>query len=182
MAINTDIRRRKSIRLQEYDYSSAGAYFVTICTHDRECLFGTVADEKIVLNDTGRIVESEWLKTAEIRANVSTDAYIVMPNHVHGILFIQEPDDGRGTAHRAATVEQFGKPTSNSIPTIIRSFKATVTKQINEFRQTPGQKVWQRGFYDRIIRDENELNNIREYIIYNPLKWHEDKDNPANWK
>lgn len=97
-------------------------------------------------------------------------------------LFIQEPDDGRGTVHRARAVEQFGKPTSNSIPTIIRSFKATVTKQINEFRQTPGQKVWQRGFYDRIIRDEDELNNIREYIIYNLLKWHEDKDNPANWK
>ena len=126
MTVNTDSLRRKSIRLQEYDLpreiirdflyscikqakishgvnSSAGAYFVTICTHDRECLFGTVADEKIVLNDTGRIVESEWLKTAEIRANVSTDAYIVMPNHFHGILFIQEPDDGRGTVHRAPT-------------------------------------------------------------------------------
>ncbi len=141
-----------------------------------------MADEKIVLNDTGRIVESERLKTAEIRANVFTDAYIVMPNHFHGILFIEEPNDGWGTVHRAPTVEQFGKPTSNSIPTIIRSLKATVTKQINEFRQTPGQKVWQRGFYDRIIRNDDELNRIREYIIYNPLKWQEDKDNPANWK
>ena len=141
MTLETDSRRRKSIRLKEYDYASAGAYFVTICTHDRKCLFGTVTDEKIVLNDTGRIVESEWLQTAEIRDNVFTDAYIVMPNHFHGILFIEEPNDGRGTVHRAPTVEQFGKPTSNSIPTIIRSFKATVTKQINEFRQTPGQKV-----------------------------------------
>ena len=173
---------RKSIRLKEFDYSSAGAYFVTICTHDRECLFGTVADEKIVLNDIGRIVENEWLQTAEIRDNVFTDAYIIMPNHVHGILFIQDPDAGRGTVHRAPTVEQFGKPTSNSIPTIIRSFKATVTKQINEFRHTPGQKVWQRGFYDRVIRSDDELNRIREYIIYNPLKWHENNDNPANWK
>ncbi len=90
MTLETDSRRRKSIRLQEFDYASAGAYFVTICTHDRKCLFGTVADENIILNNTGRIVESEWLKTAEIRDNVFTDAYIIMPNHFHGILFIEE--------------------------------------------------------------------------------------------
>ena len=88
---------RKSIRLKEFDYSSAGAYFVTTCTQDRECLFGTVADEKIVLNDIGRIVETEWLQTAEIRDNVFTDAYIIMPNHFHGILFIEEMVNvGRG--------------------------------------------------------------------------------------
>ncbi len=90
MTLETDSRRRKSIRLKEYDYASAGAYFVTICTHDRDFLFCTVADEKIVLNDTGRIVETEWLQTAEIRDNVFTDAYIVMPNHFHGILFMEE--------------------------------------------------------------------------------------------
>ncbi|MCH7676964.1 transposase [candidate division KSB1 bacterium] len=177
MAINTDIRRRKSIRLQEYDYSSAGAYFVTICTHDRECLFGTVADEKIVLNDTGRIVESEWLKTAEIRANVSTDAYIIMPNHVHGILFIEEMANVGATGPVAPTKSGTLQP--NTLGSIIGQFKSVVTKKIRQSGRINFK--WQRGFYDRIIRND-ELNRIREYIIYNPLKWHEDKDNPANWK
>ncbi len=180
MIVDTDIRRRKSIRLQEYDYSQAGGYFVTICTHERKCLFGDVVDGEMQLNDIGKIVKSEWLKTEEIRDNVSTDEFIIMPNHLHGILFIDEPADRRGTVHRAPTAERFGQPTSNSIPTIIRSFKATVTKQINELRNTPGLPVWQRGFYDRIVRNDDELNRIREYIVYNPLKWQLDKENPIH--
>ena len=180
MNVRSRIRRRKSIRLQEYDYSQAGGYFITICTHERKCLFGKVVDGEIQMNDIGKIVKSEWLKTEEIRDNVSTDEFIIMPNHLHGILFIDEPTDRRGTVHRAPTVERFGQPTSNSIPTIIRSFKATATKQINELRNTPGLPVWQRGFYDRIVRNDDELNRIREYIHYNPLKCQLDTDNPEN--
>ncbi len=176
MIVDTDIRRRKSIRLQEYDYSQAGGYFVTICTHERKCLFGEVVDGEMELNENGKIVKSEWLKTEEIRDNVSTGEFIIMPNHLHGILFIDEPTDRRGTVHRAPTVERFGQPTSNSIPTIIRSFKATVTKQTNEFRNTPGLPVWQRNYFERVIRDEDELTRIREYIIYNLFKWQLDKE------
>ena len=182
MTVDANISRRKSTRLKEYDYSSSGAYFVTICTHERKCLFGKVVDGEMELNENGKIVKSEWLKTEEIRDNVSTDEFIIMPNHLHGILFIDEPADRRGTVHRAPTAERFGQPTSNSIPTIIRSFKATVTKQINEGRNTPGLPVWQRGFYDRIVRNDDELNRIREYIVYNPLKWQLDKENPIHWK
>ncbi len=170
---------RKSIRLKEFDYSSAGAYFVTICTHDRECLFGTVADEKIVLNDIGRIVENEWLQTAEIRDNVFTDAYIIMPNHVHGILFIEEMANVGATGPVAPT----NKPKSlqpNTLGSIIGQFKSVVTKKIRQSGRINFK--WQRGFYDRVIRNDDELNRIREYIIYNPLKWHENNDNPANWK
>jgi len=178
MNVGSRIHQRKSIRLQEYDYSQAGGYFITICTHEKECLFGEVVDGEIQLNDIGKIVKSEWLKTEEIRDNVSTDEFVIMPNHVHGILFIDEPSDRRGTVHRAPTFERFGQPTSNSIPTIIRSFKATVTKQINEHRNTPGQKIWQSNYFDRVIRNDDELIRIREYILYNPLKWQIDKENP----
>lgn len=154
--------------MQEYDYASTGAYFVTICTHERKCLFGEVVDGEMELNENGKIVKSEWLKTEEIRDNISTDEFVIMPNHVHGILFIDEP------------AERFWQPTSNSIPTIIRSFKATVSKQINELRNTPGLPVWQRNYFERIVRKDDELNKIREYILYNPLKWQLDTENPEN--
>ena len=97
MTVDTNIRQRKSIRLQEYDYSQAGGYFVTICTHEKECLFGEVVDGEMQMNEIGKIVKSEWLKTEEIRDNVSTDEFIIMPNHLHGILFIEEPTDRRCT-------------------------------------------------------------------------------------
>ena len=175
MTYNPDIHHRRSIRLKGYDYSQAGAYFVTVCTQNRECLFGEVIDGEMVLNDIGKIVAGEWMKTGAIRNNVALDKWVVMPNHFHGILVV---DDGRGTAHRAPTVEQFGQPVSGSIPTIIRSFKSAVTKRINEIRKTPGEKLWQRNYYERIIRNENELNHIREYIANNPMKWKLDRGNP----
>ncbi len=137
MTLETDSRRRKSIRLKEYDYASAGAYFVTICTHDRECLFGTVADEKIVLNDTGRIVETEWLQTAEIRDNVFTDAYIVMPNHFHGILFIEEMANVGATGLVAPTKSGTLQP--NTLGSIIGQFKSVVTKKIRQSGRTKFQ-------------------------------------------
>jgi REP element-mobilizing transposase RayT len=130
----------------------------------------------VQLNKYGHIVETEWIKTADIRKNVELDTYAIMPNHFHGILLIT--DNCRGTEHRAPTVEQFGKLVSGSLPTIIRSFKATVTKQINQLRNTPGSSVWQRNYYEHIIRNEKKLNKIRKYIINNPLKWLLDRENP----
>jgi putative transposase len=212
-----DKHQRRSIRLKGYDYSQPGAYFVTICAHNNESIFGHVINGNMHLNEFGKIVEKEWLKTFDMRKILKLDIYVIMPNHFHGIIIIA---DGRGTlkyAHEekrqrrgtlqcadmetarcrgtlqrahfdisqcegtqqcAPTGEKFGKPVSNSIPTIIRLFKSATTKQINQIRQTTGMELWQHNYYEHIIRNENELNQVREYIINNPLQWQFDKENP----
>ncbi len=186
------MHERRSIRLQGYNYTQPGYYFVTICAHDRECIFGKIVDGQMILNEYGKIVETEWMRTAQMRANVNLDEHVIMPNHLHGIIVITDAgrgalqraptnryqDSRRGTLQRAPRVEQFGKPVSNSIPTIVRLFKSTVTKQINELRKTPLAPVWQRNYYEHIIRNEDSLNRIREYIIHNPLRWMYDRENP----
>ncbi|HLG93855.1 MAG TPA: transposase [candidate division Zixibacteria bacterium] len=183
MKYNPDAHHRRSIRLKGYDYARAGAYFVTICTQGRENLFGEIKDGEAELNAFGKVVKSEWLKTPDIRPNVILDEWIIMPNHVHGIIAI---DNGRGTLpraqgtqQRAPTVERFGKPVSNSIPTIVRMFKATTTKRINEMRELPYAPVWQRNYYEHVIRDEESLNKIREYIIHYLARWEYDLENAA---
>ncbi|MEE9165661.1 MAG: transposase [Nitrospinota bacterium] len=144
MKYNPDSHHRRSIRLKGYDYSGHGAYFITICTHDKKCLFGDIVHGQMKFNQYGEIVKIEWLKTFEMRKNLALDEYMIMPNHFHGIINITDNEsDGRGTLQRAPTFEQFAKPVSNSIPTIIRLFKSTITKQINELRNTPGTKIWQ---------------------------------------
>jgi REP element-mobilizing transposase RayT len=166
----------------------------------------------MTLNEFGEIVKTEWQKTGALRPNIDVDAFVVMPNHLHGILIITDNDDlyhhhnrnrnrdrnRRDTLQRVSTesesesesesgmgmepgmgmgtIEQFGKPTHNSIPTIVRLFKSTVTKQINQIRQTLGIPVWQRNYYEHIIRNDDELNKIREYIINNPLTWKTDEN------
>ncbi len=192
---------RRSIRLPNYDYSQSGAYFITICTHQREWLFGEILNEKMLLNEFGNIARNEWLETPKIRPNLELGEFIIMPNHIHGIIWIKDElskgvsggeDEvdrkgvlqyaprSKGTEHRAptkhhiTTVEKFGKPTSNSIPTIIRSFKAATTKQINITRKLPGFAVWQRNYYEHIIRNEKDLNNITQYIKNNPKNWEKD--------
>ena len=126
--------QRKSIRLKAYDYTQAGCYFVTICTNMRICLFGEVSRGVMHPNQYGRIVEEEWLRTAQLRANVAVDVHLVMPNHVHGILWITGVR--RGTARRAPTKERFGRPVSGSLATIVRSFKSACTRRIKEMRRT----------------------------------------------
>jgi len=191
MKYNPDIHHRQSIRLKDYDYAQAGAYFVTICTQGRECLFGEIKNGEMELNGYGEVVKSEWLKTPKMRPNVTLDEWVIMPNHMHSIINIY---DGRGTLpraraegmgnqgtqQRAPTVEQFGKPVSNSMPTIVRMFKSTTTKKINEMRGLPHSPVWQRNYYEHIIRNEKSLDKIREYIIDNPLRWKFDRDNPVS--
>jgi REP element-mobilizing transposase RayT len=143
---------RRSIRLKGYDYSQAGAYFVTVCTQGRACLFGQIVNGRMWMNNAGKIVRDEWLRTAAIRPNVELHAFVVMPNHFHGIIVLHP--DGRGTLQRAPTLEQFGKPTSNTIPTIVRLFKSASTRRINEMRNTPGTPVWQRNYYEHVIRND----------------------------
>ena len=192
MRFDPDIHHRRSIRLRDYDYSTAGAYFVTICTFERECLLGDVVNGEMRLNGMGQIVQEEWLRTAEMRKNVVLDEFVVMPNHFHAILIF---DDGRGTAccahdvggdleqgtaRRAPTVESFGRPVAGSLATVIRSFKSAATKHINQLRNTPGIPVWQRNYYERVIRNDRELQSIQQYIVDNPAIWQEDENHPAH--
>ncbi|MEN6469361.1 MAG: transposase [Smithella sp.] len=181
MKYNPAIHHRHSIRLKGYDYSQTGAYFITVCTHNRECLFCFINDDEITTNEYGDIVRREWMKTPEMRANVELDEFIIMPNHVHGIIMINEC---RGVLQYAPTKTQtkhetkFQSP-SNTIGAIIRGFKSAVTRQINEMRQTPGVPIWQCNYYEHIIRNDDELNRVREYIINNPINWQTDENNPV---
>jgi REP element-mobilizing transposase RayT len=177
---NPDAHHRRSIRLKDYDYTQNGAYYVTICTHGRACLFGEIVDGIMRLNNIGRSVEEEWLHTSDVRPNVALDAFIIMPNHVHGIVVITSP--GRGVLQYAPTN---GGPTTfrspaQTIGAMVRGFKGATTKRINDLRNTPGIPVWQRNYYEHIIRNEADLQRIREYIANNPVRWAEDQNNPAN--
>lgn len=134
-------------------------------------------NRRMVLNSYGKIVHNEWIKTGHIRNNILLDEFIIMPNHVHGIITITDNVGARRAVplpKQYNNVEQFGKPTTNTIPTIIRSFKSAVTNHINKFRNNPGRPIWQRNYYEHIIRTEHSLNKIREYIRYNALNWHTD--------
>jgi len=177
MKYDPEKHHRRSIRIPNFDYSQDGWYFVTICSHQRERLFGDVVDGVMVINKFGDIVNSEWIRTAQLRHYITLDEFVVMPNHIHGIININI--DGVG-AHgnvplHKPQIEKFGKSTKNSIPTIVKLFKSTITKQINEIRHSPGVHIWQKNYYEHIIRDEIDLNRIRQYIQNNPLKWPEDK-------
>ena len=163
---------RRSIRLPEYDYTQAGVYYITICSHEREHIFGEICDGQMVLNAIGQIVADEWSQTAQKRPNIALDAYVIMPNHVHGIIVISE-----STNILPPTIERFGQPTSNSIPTIVRLFKSAATKRINIFRNTWHQPVWQRNYYEHVVRGEADLDRIRTYIANNPVQWAEDREN-----
>jgi putative transposase len=127
------------------------------------------------LAEAGQVVVEEWLKTADLRSSVKLDQFTVMPNHFHGILWI-EGDKG-GTARCAPTIQQFGQAVSGSLPAIIRAFKSAATNRINVLRNTPGAPVWQRNFFEHVVRNDESLNRIREYIIYNPQRWDLDREN-----
>ncbi len=166
---------RRSRRLKGYDYSRAGAYFITVCTRNRECLLGDIADGKTRLNDAGRIVAEEWMKSADIRNEIELDAFVVMPNHVHGIIFINRRGD-RPVAPTTGLVPSGPKP--KSVGSFVGGFKPIVTKRINKLRGAQGAKLSQRNYYEHVIRDEDDLNRIRQYILDNPARWDEDKNNP----
>ena len=179
---------RRSIRLKGYDYSQAGAYYVTIVTWQREFLFGEVVNKEMVLSKFGLVAKQQWEKLPKRFPNIELGAYMIMPNHMHGIIVIT---DGRGTAgrftvkiiqalRRAPTREQFQKPVKGSIPTMIRSYKSAVSYRINLMRGTDGVPVWQSNYYEHIIRNETDLQNKTDYINANPLLWDEDDENPIN--
>jgi putative transposase len=173
---------RRSIRLPDWDYTQAGAYFVTLCTFQAECLFGQVVNGAIALNEYGQIVEEEWNNTGQLRPYVTLDTHVVMPNHFHAVIWIADDDACRGTARRAPTrraptQRQFGEPVARSLPTIIGAFKSAVSRRINRQRGTPGGQVWQRNYYEHIVRSERALDAIQRYIADNPARWELDRYN-----
>jgi putative transposase len=172
--------RIESTRLSHWDYSSPAWYFVTICTQDRRTHFGDIVDGSIRLSPIGKIVRDEWRKTAGIRPNVDLDEFVVMPNHIHGIVVIKPLVDG-GTPRvetprrGVSTTPRLQKP---SLGSIIGQFKIACTRRI----RAAGSRdfAWQTRFHDRIIRGDRALMAIREYIANNPAKWALDTENPAN--
>ncbi|MCL6098125.1 MAG: transposase [Bacteroidetes bacterium] len=172
---------RRSIRLKEYDYAQPGWYYVTICTHNMIQSLGDVKNGKVVLTNAGKIVDEEWNKTKLVRANVDLDYYVIMPNHIHGIIIIDHSVAAiRGIAQNNTGANQRFAPTlrSNSLGSIIGQFKSTVTKRIRKSGM-PDFK-WQHNYYEHIIRNEKELYQIRKYIQLNPLKWEIEKEIPEN--
>jgi REP element-mobilizing transposase RayT len=159
-------------------------------------LFGEVKDGEMVLNDAGKIARGGWFKTAEVRPYVklNEDEFVIIPNHGHGIIWIEEEEVGtrrrrvqdweeeRARQRRAPTerTENFGKPVKGSIPTIVRAYKSAVTYAVNAAENQRGAVLWQRNYYEHIIRNDRELNNIRWYILNNPLNWQLDRDNTQN--
>ena len=197
MTYNPIIHRRRSIRLNGYDYAQAGAYFITICTKNRQCLFGRVEYDKMILTDAGNIAYNEWLKTPQIRPNVVLDVFIIMPNHIHGIIIITNDRRGelhspqkydgenrRGELHSPLVMHSPNikqgecdsplRSPSNTIGAMVRGYKSAVTKQIKSLDNTI-DCVWHRNYYEHIIRDARAYNNISNYIINNPAKWVDDR-------
>jgi REP element-mobilizing transposase RayT len=184
---------RRSIRLAGYDYTLAGGYFVTLVVKEREDLFGVVVEGEMVLNPFGKVVREMWLGIQKHYPHVRLDEFCVMPNHFHGILILT--DDGRGgsvqanslahqddsmSANNGQAMSQTRPIKRHGLPEIIRAFKSFSARKINHMRGTPGTPVWQRNYYEHIIRNERELFAIQRYIRDNPQKWGLDSENKSS--
>ena len=202
---------RRSIRLKGYDYTQPGAYFVTLVAWGRECLFGELEGGEMHRNDYGLLVENEWRRLEKRFNRVIADEFITMPNHVHAILFLVDPDSAEadhdpsntvGAGQEDSVVPGVGAGQEGSIQSgessfapplrddphiaahlqtlgeIIRAYKSTTARLINGLRRTPGIPVWQRNYYEHVIRNEEDLKRIRAYIHDNPRQWERDRENP----
>jgi len=158
--------RRRRLRLKNYDYGDTGAYFITICSHGRVCLFGGVQGGIMVMSPFGEVVAETWREQTEAASGTKTDEWIFMPNHFHAIVLIEAEEGGS----RAA-------PT-RALPRTVNAFKTVSAKRINQIRGSAGEPVWQRNYYEHIVRTAGELERIRNYIRGNPAKWDEDSENP----
>jgi putative transposase len=167
------LHHRKSIRLKGYDYSSPGEYFVTICAYQREDVFCTIVNQSVYLSPAGDIVKRHWVEIPKHFENVDLDEFIIMPNHIHGIIVLTEPV---GAIHESPLPKTQQQRRTMTLSKIIGRFKMSSAKEINLLHNTPGHHVWQRNYYEHIIRSDRELTNIREYIINNPLNWHADEE------
>jgi len=205
MRDDLQIKHRRSIRLKGVDYTQPGAYFVTICAFRREEIFGTEIGDRIQLSPIGKIIQAEWFRSAEIRKEIRLfeDECVVMPNHMHGIVWIGNEivsadgaravavgangvrpiDDAEGMPNEQDTRAEQGthrvplRMAPRSLGSFIAGFKASVTSQAG--RELNAANIWQRNYYEHIIRNENELKNIWNYIDTNPLRWQEDQLHPT---
>ena len=224
MKYDARIHHRRSIRLPGYDYALPGAYFVTLCAFNRKCIFGRVVEDRMYENDCGKLAREQWFESAQIRQEFALDAFIVMPNHLHGILWILGPKGGRvllGSGfpqpivgadgvrppdaqtpvgpsgarpwpnrarplaeRRSALQTPRGRRRpippmrSHSLASWAAGFKSALTSRIRKLWDQPRAAVWQEDYFEHIIRDEDELFRIREYILSNPARWKLDRENP----
>lgn len=165
---------RRSIRLSEYDYRSDGAYFITICVEQKQCLLGYIDAGKMIVNELGKIVEEEWLKSFAIREEILQDEYVIMPNHFHAIVWINregESDNDKLSSGGLPSAPTKLQPKPKSLSTLIAGFKGASTRRINHKRDTSGARFWQRNYHEHIIRKDANLNKIRYYIRMNPENW-----------
>jgi putative transposase len=189
MPYNPQIHHRRSIRLKGYDYTQPGAYFFTLTTWQRAALFGEIVNHEMHLNSTGKIIAAEWQRLEQRFPNLQLDSFVVMPNHVHGIIRITEPNTVRATRpsitragqdddgsprqeddYDAASGQAHG-PAAGSLGAILGQFKSRITKRLSL-----AIPVWQRDYYERIIRDEGDWERIRQYIKNNPSQWEQDDE------
>ncbi len=181
---------RRSIRLAGYDYSQEGAYSLTLCSHGKECIFGDVDQAGVALNEWGQAVAECWQWLEQQYPYVRVDTFVVMPNHTHGIvLLMDERGDGWDAGAGVSGARRVGSGVCGGgsrtgpgkwkpLGRLVGAFKTVSTRRINEVRGTPGAPIWQRNYFERIIRSDEELNRIRDYIVSNPARWAEDEENP----
>lgn len=186
MVMNTSPPNRRSLRLREYDYRTTGVYFVTVCTKDRLSLFGEIDRGNMVFNEFGDIVAVCWFDLPHHFPNLQLDYFTVMPNHIHGLIEISDEFSKNpvGAQHAAPVPSVPAHPVTRnvqpgSLAAIVRSFKSASSRQINLLSGTPGSAIWQRNYYEHVVRDESELQRIREYIDNNAARWAEDEENPS---
>lgn len=170
MAYDPNIHHRRSILLRTHDYADGGKYYVTVCAEERRRLFGVVVNGRMALNDAGRAVRDEWLRSAAIRREIVLDEWVVMPDHFHAVVMIRDPGTN-GSCRGDRRVALPNGPAPKSLGALIAGFKSASGRRVNELRRTPGAAVWQRNYYEHIVRDAADLARIRAYI----------RDNPANW-
>ncbi len=172
---------RKRLRLAQYDYAKQGAYFVTVCVFEKMCILGDIVHGQMRENGYGRVIHDIWDRLPERYGNIKLDYCVMMPNHFHGIVMITNTDVGAGSPGPYGSIIAGGEtpPLRPTLSRVMGYFKYETTKRINGMRNTPGMKLWQRSFHDRVIRDEREWNDIRQYIEYNPQQWADDAENPA---
>ncbi len=191
MSYDPTKHHRRSLRLSGYDYAGQGAYFVTICAYGRRCSLGEVAGGQVALSKCGSLVAECWHALPE-HFTVGLDAFVVMPNHIHGILFITDRSEPRGGQSIRAGIPVKPELSANALPlrswrgaragslaAIVQNFKSVSTRKINEL-QGVHAKFWQRNYYERVIRDDDELNAVRQYVLDNPQQWDSDEDNLAS--
>ena len=160
MNYNPDIHHRRSIRLPGYDYSQPGAYFVTICIWQRECLLAEIEEGQVTLSRYGEVVNFNWFNLTKVYPHIELNSFVIMPNHIHGIIIIKHQQ-------------------RHGLSEIVRGLKTFSARRINQIRSISGIPVWQRGYYEHIIRDETAFAKIQEYIINNPYKWEMDEMHPS---